>query len=329
MRAIQYERYGGPELLHVAERAEPRVAAREVLVRVHAASVNAADWFMLTGRPWVVRLMTGLFRPSSQQLGLDLAGEVVEVGTGVTRVRPGDAVFGQARGTFAEYALVNEQHLARKPEQMSFVEAATLPVAGCTALQGLREQARVQAGDRVLVNGASGGVGSFVVEIARALGAEVTAVCSSRNLERARELGAAHVVDYSREDFSATGERYDALFDLVGSVPLSRCVRLLRPDGVYVSSVGRIGWVLKAAISSLVPRSRVRLLSSHATLADLETLADLVTQGLVRPRVDHTYGLDEVPLALRLQGLGHAQGKTVITLSREVEGVRPPPCADR
>jgi NADPH:quinone reductase-like Zn-dependent oxidoreductase len=245
---------------------------------------------------------------------LDVAGEVVSVGAKVTRVRVGDAVFGETHGTFAEYAALSEARLAHKPEAVSFEQAATLPVAGCTALQGLRDAAQVKPGKRVLINGASGGVGSFAVQIARALGAEVTAVCSARNVARARALGAAQVIDYGVSDFADAEQTYDAIFDLVGWTPLRRCLARLRPHGVYVSSAGRIARVLEAAIASLWPRSRVKLLTTNANPEDLATLASMTERGLITPEIDRYHPLEELPQALRTQGLGHARGKSVVVL---------------
>ncbi len=307
-----HHQYGGPELLTIGEREPPALGPREVLVRVRASSVNAADWFLLTGRPWPLRFMMGLLYPTRQCLGLDLAGEVVRTGASVTSLAPGDPVFGECFGAFAELAVVPEQRLAKKPDSVSFEDVSTLPVAGTTALQGLRDKAGVRLGHRVLINGASGGVGSFAIQIGRVLGAEVTAVCSERNAAAARQLGAAHVIDYRERDFSEGNERYDAIFDLVGKTPLLRCLRLLTPKGRYVSSAGRLLRVVQAGLLSLCPRSRVNVLTASSNTRDLETLASLTEQKKITPLIEHRYTFDELPEALRRQGQGHAGGKSVV-----------------
>ncbi|NUO53745.1 MAG: NAD(P)-dependent alcohol dehydrogenase [Polyangiaceae bacterium] len=314
MKALMHHRYGGPELLTIGEREPPALRPREVLVRVRASSVNAADWLMMTGSPWPLRFMIGLTRPTRQCLGLDVAGEVVRTGSAVTSLAPGDAVFGECRGAFAELAVAHEEQLAKKPGSVSFEDVSTLPVAGTTALQGLRDKANVGPGHRVLINGASGGVGSFAIQIGHALGAEVTAVCSQRNAAAAQRLGAAHVIDYRERDFSETDERYDTIFDLIGKTPLQRCLRVLTANGRYVSSVGRLGWVFKAGLMSLCPRSRVRVLSANANTRDLETLASLIEQEKITPLIEHRYTFDRLPEALRRQGQGHAGGKSVVVV---------------
>lgn len=314
MKAITRDRYGLPDVLRLREVARPSAGAHEVLVRVHASSVNFADWVMLTGTPHAARLVFGLFRPRHPVLGRDIAGRVVAVGPGVTRFAPGDEVFGEFTGAYAEYVRVPERCLARKPSNLSFEEAATLPVAAMPALQGLRDKAKIRPGHRVLINGASGGVGSFAVQIAKALGAEVTGVCSTSNCDWVRKIGADHVVDYTREDFTRTSRRYDAIFDAVGSAPIAACTRILSRTGVYVSSVGRMGWSLKALFASLLPGSQVVVLAARSTPRDLTALAELIEAGAVKPVIDRRYTLDEVPGALRRQGEGHARGKSVITV---------------
>jgi NADPH:quinone reductase-like Zn-dependent oxidoreductase len=319
MRAAVRARYGGPQQLSLCEVPRPAPGPREVLLRVRASSVNQADWYLLTGTPYPLRLMTGLWRPRAgmRVLGLDAAGVVEEVGAQVTRFAPGDEVFGEISGAYAEYACAAEDRLAKKPRSLSFEEAAAAPVAAGTALQGLRDKARVRAGHRVLINGASGGVGSFAVQLARAFGAEVTAVCSARNAAQARALGATHVVDYAKQDFTRTfdaGERYDAIFDLVGSASLRACLGCLRAGGVYVSSVGRLGWVAKAFAASLVWRGTVTVLAAQARAADLQTLAELLEQRRIAPVIERRYGFHQIGDALRAQGEGHARGKSVIAL---------------
>jgi len=315
MQAITQDRYGLPEVLSLGHIDRPVPRDHEVLIQVRASSVNAADWILMRGRPYLARLATGLRRPSQPVLGMDAAGRVEAVGPGVTRFRPGDEVYGEVTGAYAEYACGHEDKLALKPASASFEQAAACPIAGVTALQAMRDKAEVQPGDKVLIIGASGGVGTFAVQIARALGAEVTGVCSTRNLDLVCSLGAAHTVDYTREDFTRGAARYDAILDLIGSAPISACRRITRPGGVYISSVGRLGRSLAALSASLVPRfgsGRVTLLAAQANHRDLSALGELVESGEVEPTIDRRYSLAEVPEALRRQGEGHARGKSVI-----------------
>lgn len=310
MRAIVYERYGSPE---IRELDPPVPGENEVLVRVHASSVNVADWIFMSGKPWVIRFATGLFRPRNRILGGDLAGRVEAVGKAVTRFRPGDEVFGDIGfGAYAEYACASESRIALKPSSLSFEQAAALPIAGITALQGLRDHGGVRSGQSVVINGASGAVGTFAVQIAKAFGAEVTGVCSTRNLDMVRSIGADHVSDYTQEDFTQSGKRYNFIFDLAGSRPLSACKSSLTPDGLYVSSAGQISWVLKVAVASLFAKQIKVMPAATVNPEDLATLGELCESGKVTPVIDRTYGLSEVPDALRRQGEGHAQGKTVI-----------------
>jgi NADPH:quinone reductase-like Zn-dependent oxidoreductase len=262
-----------------------------------------------------VRLLSGLLRPTRPALGMDVAGRVHTVGKNVTRFRPGDDVFGEVSGAYAEYVCAPEARLARKPANLSFEQAAAVPVAALPALQGLRDRAGIRPGHKVLVNGASGGVGTFAVQIARALGAEVTGVCSTRNLAMVQSIGAHRVVDYTRDDFTRTSERYDAVFDLVGSAPLSRCRRILTPTGVYISSVGRTGWSLKAFLASLIPASRVVALVARTVADDLMALTALIEAGALTPVLDRRFTLREVPDALRYQSRGRSRGKSTITIA--------------
>jgi NADPH:quinone reductase-like Zn-dependent oxidoreductase len=310
MRAIVRDRYGPPEVLELREREEPRVGDQDVLIRVRASSVNPADWFFLTGTPWPLRLVSGLLRPREPVLGMDVSGEVIATGPRVTRFRPGDEVYGEISRAWAEQACAPEDRLAHKPAGLTFEQAAAAPMAGVTALQALRDKGRVQPGQKVLVNGASGGVGTFAVQIARAMGAEVTGVCSAANAALVRSLGATHTVDYAREDF--TRGRYDVIFDLVGSAPLQACLGALTPAGIYVSSVGRLGWIAQALLASL--RGRVAVLVTQATPGNLRALGELMESGAVRPVLDRQYALAEAPEALRRQGQGHARGKTTLTV---------------
>src|SRR5215212_2912381 len=233
MKAIVRDRFGPPDVLRLEEVDVPEVGDDDVLVRVRASSINRADWYDVTGTPWVARPMMGVRRPKSREVGGDLAGTVEAVGKDVADLQPGDEVFGGGGGSYAEYALTRPG-LARKPANVTFEEAAAVPVAGLTALQALRDHGQVQPGQRVLVNGASGGVGTFAVQIAKALGAEVTAVCNTRNVEQARSLGADRVIDYTREDFTRVGERYDVILDIAGSKPWSRCRRVMNPHATLV-----------------------------------------------------------------------------------------------
>lgn len=314
MRAIVQRGYGPPETLQLRTVERPAVGDDQVMVRVRASSVNHGDWLALVGKPYSLRLVTGLLRPRHPIIGLDIAGEVEAVGRKVTRFRPGDAVYGEGSGAHAEFVAVSEDRLAAKPSRLSFEQAGAVPVAGVTALQGLRDKANVRPGDAVLINGASGGVGTFAVQIAKALGAEVTAVCRGSSADLVRSIGADHVVDYTEQDFTQTSRRYDVVFDLVGSAPMSACLRIIEPKGVYIASVGRLGWVLRAFVASVVPRSKVRVLAAQPNASSLAALAELIDAGTVTPVIDRVFPLSEVPEALRRQGQGHARGKSIIVL---------------
>lgn len=318
MHAIVQHRYGDLDLLSYREDVPlPTPRRGEIAIAVAAASVNPADRFRVSGIPRLGRLAFGLLRPKVPVLGVDVAGTVVAVGEGVTRWKAGDEVFGETLGSFAERVCAREDRVAARPRSVSLQEAAALPVAGVTALQALRDVAKLRPGGRVLVNGASGGVGSFAIQVARALGAEVTAVCSGRNAALVSSLGAAHVVDYTREDFARAVEAgaapYDAILDLVGTVPLARCVASLSPRGVYVSSVDRTGWILRAALRSLVSR-RVKVLAALTRTEDLEALAELVDAGAVRPVIDRRFDLAQVPDALRYSATERTRGKSLVTI---------------
>ena len=234
MKATVYHKYGSPDVLELQEVAKPIVTDGDVLVRVHAASANPYDWHFMRGTPYVMRMQSGLLSPKASRLGADVAGYVEAVGRNVTQFQPGDDVFGVCKGSFAEYACAPEDCFARKPEDMTFERAATVPLAGFTALQGLRDAGQLKKGQSVLINGASGGVGTFAVQIAKSFGAEVTGVCSTRNVDMVRSIGADHVIDYTREDFARDGRRYELMFDMVGNRSLSACRRVLAPKGTYV-----------------------------------------------------------------------------------------------
>jgi len=323
MQAITYNCYGPPEVLQLQEIAKPAPAADEVLIRVQAAAVNPLDWHYMRGSPFIMRLGTGLGAPNVQRLGVDFAGTVEAVGENVTRFKPGDEVFGGRTGAFAEYVTVREDRaLTLKPANMSFEQAAAVPIAAITALQGLRDKGGLQPGQKVLVNGASGGVGTFAVQIAKALGAEVTGVCSTRNVDMVRALGADHVIDYTRENFAESGQRYDLILDNVGNHPLREIRRALEPDGtlVIVGTSSKGNWVgplwrpLKAmALSPFVSQELVNIMA-QLDPRDLEVLADLMRSGKMTPVIDRRFTLSEVPAAIAYLEEGHARGKVIITV---------------
>ncbi|RXZ46280.1 NAD(P)-dependent alcohol dehydrogenase [Agromyces binzhouensis] len=322
MRAVVQHRYGPPSVLESSEVGIPVPGRGEVLVRVGAASVHPGDVFVMTGEPYVVRLVFGLRRPRQGIPGRDLAGVVAAVGKDVTALRPGDEVFGwSTTGTLAEYACVPADHLVPVPAGLSVADAAAVPTSAMTALQAMRDVANVRPGQTVLVTGASGGVGSFAVQIAKAFGAEVTGVCSTRNVESVRALGADHVVDYTRTDFTRAGKRYDVILDNVEAHPLAAVRRALAPTGTLIPNSGRggrwlgpIGRIVAARVRSGFTRQRLKPFTSVEKRQDLLTLADLLRTGKVRPVIDRTYSLDRAPDALRYVGAGHTRGKVVITV---------------
>ena len=323
MRAWTYERYGKPdEVLELREIDVPTVGDDQVLVRVRAASVNPLDWHWVTGTPRFARLMMGIRKPKRSVPGVDVAGIVEAVGKDVTRFRPGDEVFGETVAALAEYAVVSENGLVAKPSNLTFEEAAAAPVAALTALQGLRDWGGMKAGDRVLINGASGGVGTFAVQIAKALGAsEVTGVCSTRNTETAKELGADRVIDYTREDFTRAGDQYDVVFDGPGNRSLRDLRRILAPGAVHVLIGGpKGGWVqpipvlLKMKVAAMFFDFEAANDTAERKLEDLETLRSWLESGEVRPVIDRNYKLDEVLDALTYQSEFHATGKVVVTV---------------
>ncbi|MET9339104.1 NAD(P)-dependent alcohol dehydrogenase [Nonomuraea sp. NPDC003804] len=327
MKAFVLRSYGSPDVLDLVEIETPVPGDDEVLVRVRATSVQPYDWHFMRGEPYIARLMgggPGLRRPNISVLGADVAGQVEAVGKDVTEFRLGDEVFAMPKqGGFAEYVCVREGELASRPTNLSFEQAAAVPMAAGTALIGLRDQGRVQPGQRVLVNGASGGVGTFAVQIAKAFGAKVTGVCSTRNVDLVRSLGADEVIDYTREDFTRNGQRYDLLLDVAGGHPGAACRRALTPKGTYVVVGGPAGrWVRPAGrmFSTLAVSPFV---SQRMALADvvrctqnkrnLLTLTELIEDGKVTPVIDRVYPFEEIPEAIRYQEEGHAPGKVVIT----------------
>jgi NADPH:quinone reductase-like Zn-dependent oxidoreductase len=322
MRAIVHDSYGSPVVLGLEEIEKPVIGDEQVLVRVRAASVNPLDWHFMRGTPYLVRIQAGLSKPKRKTRGADLAGQVEAVGKNVTRLQPGDEVFGEAGGSFAEYVAAKEKVLALKPPNLSFEEAAAVPVAGLTALQGLRDKARIRSGHKVLINGASGGVGTFAVQIAKSLGAEVTGVCSTRNVDMVRSIGADHVIDYTQEDFTQGELRYDVMLDTVGNHSLSGCKSVINPDGVYISIgsnqmgdwIGPLTHVLRVMIGSWVGSQRLVPMLALANKEDLAVLAGLLESGEVTPVIDRTYPLEKTAEAIRYLEKGHARGKVVITV---------------
>lgn len=319
MQAIVRPRYGPPEVLELREVEKPELVADGVLVRVRASSVNAGDWYGMTGTPYVARAQLGLRRPKSVLLGTDFAGTVEAAGKDVSQFRPGDEVFGGRSGAFAEYVCVRGG-IAPKPADLSFEEAAAVPVAALTALQALRDKGKLQAGQHVLVNGASGGVGTFAVQIAKALGAEVTAVCSTRNVEQALALGADRVVDYTRDDFTRSGVRADLLIDVAGSRSWSECRRVLAPNATLVivggprgnPLLGPLGRVARMRVASLRGSQKAVFFVAQFNKPDMATLRELVESKGVKPVVERRYALRDTADALRAMGEGHMRGKLVI-----------------
>jgi NADPH:quinone reductase-like Zn-dependent oxidoreductase len=319
MRAIIQDRYGSPDVLTLSEIGLPTVSDSEVLVRVLAASVNFADWAILRGRPVLLRLATGLRRPRSLVPGVDLSGVVERVGANVAKIRPGDEVFGRTSGSFAEYAVSASARLAPKPVNLTFEQAAAVPLAATTALQGLRDHGRLEAGQRVLVIGASGGVGSFAVQIAKAYGAEVTGVCSARNAELVRSIGADEVVDHARADITDAGQRYDLIFQVAGTQSPLALRRALTRTGTLVLSSGRgrlagVDRIVTARLASGLVQQRLVAFVEHERAADLLVLKKLVETGRVTPLIDRTYPLREASEAVRYVEAGHTRGKVVITV---------------
>jgi NADPH:quinone reductase-like Zn-dependent oxidoreductase len=324
MKAIVHCEYGGPEVLTLVDVEKPVPTDNQVLVKVHAASLNPLD---LTIRgPLLIRPILGMRKPKDTRLGVDYAGTVEAVGRNVTEFKPGDEVFGGKNGALAEYVCVlASRAVALKPANMTFEQAASVPVAAITALQGLRDKGKIKPGQKVLVNGASGGVGTFAVQIAKSFGTEVTGVCSTRNLEMVRSIGADHVIDYTKEDFTKTDQRYDLIYDLVGNHSFSERQRLLNPNGICVmAGLGGAGWhdgmatrlfgELNAYAGSWFVRQKFIAYIANLNEADLTILADLMRDGKMTPVIDRTYKLNKTPDALRYLETGHARGKVVVTV---------------
>ncbi len=321
MRAVLYTHYGSPDVLQVMDVEKPAPKEDEVLIRIHAASVNAYDWHMLEAKPFVVRFMSGLFKPKNKILGADFAGTIETVGKNIRQYHPGDEVYGCRQGSFAECMCCREERLAMKPMNVSFEQAAAVPMAALTALQALRDVGHIQSGQKVLINGAGGGVGTFAVQIAKSFGAEVTAVCSPRNMNMTLSIGADHVIDYTREDFTTSGQQYDLILGANGYHSLFEYKRALSAGGIYVMSGGTNAQMFQSFLGPLVPfRSGKKLdgVAAKVVQKDLVFLKELLEAGKVVPVIDRRYPLNQVPDAIRYLEEGHAQGKVVITMRDRV-----------
>jgi len=322
MKAAIYRRYGPPDVVQINEVEKPVPKDNEVLIKVCAASVNPIDWHLIRGMPYMLRIAAGLRKPKMTRLGSDVAGEVEAVGRTVTQFKPGDAVFGLCRGTLAEYVCVSESALVRKPDNVTFEQAASVPLASLTALQAFGDEEEIQPWQKVLINGAAGGVGTFAVQIAKSFGAHVTGVCSTRNVEMVRSIGADRVIDYTQEDFTKGWQRYDFILDCAGNHSLSACRRVLSRTGTYIMVGGPTGrWmiralarVIKALVLSRFVSQKLTMMITKVSKENLTTLCELMETGKVRPVIDRRYTLSEVPEAIRYLEEGHARGKVVINL---------------
>jgi len=324
MKAIVRERYGPPDVLELRDVEIPTIDDDSILVRVRAAAVNAYDWHMMRGRPSLVRVVAGLRKPKSSAMGIDVAGQVEAVGKNVTQFRPGDEVFGSRSGSLAEYVRgTSQSFLVPKPARLTFEQAAAVPMAGTTALQGLRDKGQIKPGQKVLINGASGGVGTFAVQIAKAFGAHVTAVCSTRNVEQAGSLGADEVIDYTKEDFTRGGKRYDLILDVAASGPLSSRRRVLEPSGILVGvgaadtrygMASLLAGLVETAVVSRFGKQKMPFFLAKNSKEDLMVLTELIETGKIRPVIDRTYPLRETAEAIRYLETGHARAKVVITV---------------
>lgn len=325
MKAIQFRQYGSPDVLELTDIEKPTPADDEVLIKVMAASANPLDWHFMRGKPFLVRLDSGLQKPKHTQLGADVAGQVEAVGRNVTEFKVGDEVFGDLSGgglgSFAEYACSKTGTLVRKPANVSFEEAASTPVVGLTAIQGLRDKGKIQPGQKVLVNGASGGVGSFAVQYARAVGAEVTGVCSTRNLDLVRSLGADHVIDYTKEDFTRNGQKYDLIYDAVGNCSVGDYQRALTPNGIAsvagMTTLPLLVYVMVwgAVVSRFSSQEIGSMGVANANKEDLLVIKDLLETGKVKPVIDRCYPLNETADAIRYLETMRARGKVVISVA--------------
>jgi NADPH:quinone reductase-like Zn-dependent oxidoreductase len=324
IRAAVQHCYGSPDVVHIETIARPVPGDHDLLIRVHASSVNPLDWHYMRGEPYLMRASSGWGTPSDTLIGTDFAGTVEAVGKLVTRFKPGDEVFGTGDGAFGQYIKQPEDRaVVLKPSGVTFEQAAAVPVAGVTALQALRDQVKVQAGQKVLINGAGGGVGTFAVQIAKTMGAEVTAVTNTAGLDLVRSLGADHVIDYTQEDFTQGSVRYDLIFDLAGTQPLSAYRHSLAPNGTYITGgstdkgawLGPLTSLGKALVESKFVSQRLVGFMAHIDAADLRVLADMMQSGKLKPVIDRTYSLDQVADAIRYQETGHARGKVVVLVN--------------
>jgi NADPH:quinone reductase-like Zn-dependent oxidoreductase len=323
MKAIVHRQYGSPDVLRLEEVEKPTPAAKELLIKVHDASLNPLDWHFMRGKPYVMRMSVGMGTPKATRIGVDFSGTVEAVGADVKLFKVGDEIFGTADGALAEYVTSTEAGLALKPSNMTFEQAASAPVAALTALQGLRDKGQLKAGQKVLINGASGGVGTFAVQIAKSLGADVTGVCSTRNVDMVRSIGADHVIDYTKEDFTKGSQRYDLIFDTVGNHALLDYRRVLNPHGIFVIIgapsddpwLGPLASPIKAfAISPFVSQQFTMLMADANKTNDLDTLRDLMQAGKLTPVIDRQYTLNDAPAAMRYLEQGHARGKVIVSL---------------
>ena len=323
MQAIVQDAYGSADVLELRDISKPEIGDNEVLVRVHAAGLDRGVWHLMTGQAYLIRLAGyGFRRPKNPVRGREVAGRVEAIGKDVTRFRPGDEVMGTGEGSFAEYACAREDKLAPKPANLTFEQAAAVPISASTALQGLRDKGQIQPGQHVLIIGASGGVGTFAVQLAKAFGAEVTGVCSTAKVDLVRTIGADHVIDYTREDIAGAGQRYDLILDIGGNRSLSHLRRALTPDGTLVLLGGEGGgrWIggmdrqVRALAISPFVSQKLRMFVAREHYADLQVLTELIEAGKITPVIDRTYPLSEAPEAIRYMEEGHARGKVVITV---------------
>src|SRR6266850_4980042 len=326
MKAVVYTDYGSPDVLEIRDIKKPVPNDDQVLIKIRAASINPLDWHFMEGTPYIMRALgVGLRKPKDPRLGVDMAGQVEAVGKNVTQFKPGDEVFGGRDGAFAEYVCARaDRAVALKPAGLTFEQAAAINIAGITALQAVRDKGKVQAGQKVLINGASGGVGTFAVQIAKSYGADVTGVCSARNTELVQSLGADHVIDYTKDDFTKGDQHYDVVIDNVANHSLSESRRVLTPNGIYVmvgggsaneqGFVGALGKALNAAIYSRFIKQKMGMMMAQPSTKDLTLLAEMVESGKLKPVIDRTYKLSEVTEAIRYLEEGHARGKVVITV---------------
>ena len=328
MKAVVYTNYGSPDVLEIRDIKKPVPNDDQVLIKVRAASINPLDWHFMEGTPYIMRAIgVGLRKPKDPRLGVDYAGTVEAVGKNVTQFKPGDEVLGGKSGAFAEYVCARaDRAIVLKPANITFEQAASVPIAAITALQGLRDKGKIQPGQKVLINGASGGVGTFAVQIAKSFGADVTGVCSTRNLDMVRSLGADHVIDYTKEDFTKNGQRYDLILDNVGTQPLSAFRRVLNPNGILVmiggggpndgGLIGPLGRPVKALLLSPFISQKMGMLMAELNKKDLTILGDLMQSGKVTPVIDRTYPLSQIAEAIRYLEQGHARGKVIITMAQ-------------